>query len=1240
MDGGPTLKRPKPTDGEEELFRMQDEFLMNKQQPSAKVINLRGSKAPFDITASDEMPKSQPSSGKIRSKFSELKKHKIHNRVYTHQSGGNVLNPAIKENVQENLKPKLQDSVQNIEIAPSNIILGNIIEKKYGLNNFKLNEKSFSALDKGFPDVFVSDYMKNDGNQSLFWQQVSPEENATHKSEDPQKYEPSFNNDNTIIEKSWATEIHKENLERLNRMSQEDILREKSKLEMMLKPELIQFLKDRRNKKQKAEGDQDEIEKSNILNKDENVTYMDEEKLCTKKISNRHDKELSNNNDVTLMQIVKLEKVVDKYNKDMSKNIDDTQMQIDESEETVTEPPIELMKLAKEKGWVHMDALEREKLKWMEDIPIQKQDEPSPDEPYNARFDFNGLLLPYEDESVPVEKGLHHHGEEPERPGYSLQELLQLSRSAAQQQRCMALTTLANIIDKSRKGWYDKALHPAPLPVLSQRNLLLLLRFSLDDTSVAIVTATLQALRAFLYSEEDEICLDRLYGFQNYEEPNITPPKTDITNTSNLKDHELVQLDAIAALLRTDIFIRIRYILREMRPPPVGVTCALEILIRLARYSNITALNIMSIPNLLEAIAEYFMPLSTDRLAMQKTINNVYGVPVIPAVRFCRILLYYGGKPVAQKLNNLNIKQRIISYICCDAGNESINLSIESLRLWKTLLLHGEAMDSLNGVQLILLSQLQLLLSNHDIRNASELSCEYAANLIAVASCLTSLKANISILLLKWSTQLLSLTNVTWGNTKLLAETLLAVNDTSVIQKLIISRSRVFSKLSSSSNLLSGYRPAIERDPPSLPHLGILTEDGQLQPIVSQQSCIPFLATVLKVFINHCFIQEVQAILSLPQLCKYLKKLETTEWCLERSWYTRFELSFLIAIVKAASLVKDKLDKSTAHIIWKIAVKLVSSLPADFSSDVKDMLRIALSKEKLSLATIANELEKLNLSPNVENIKLNLNSDMAALYEHYVELNGEWDQAAMPKDWLYLPVVHIYTKCRNNSTCNDEDKSTILTVLSLELLLPDLVEKLSQSLRFSRLVLVYLCDTVYLNSDVSALLTKAIVSLLKDNYEKFNFTIDLPGLNSFTDLFTVMCEHFCSTSYGDYGFSMTILLLIAQRHDVHYRKLLWSEHAGLLRYIRLPLEQLVIPLKEYFYPLEEDTSLIESYITALVREIVKKDWCPIPYAIAVHHSAMYLKQPNKLAVRMRMKLEKIPNKDLAVTLLEYKEPTL
>jgi hypothetical protein len=59
-----------------------------------------------------------------------------------------------------------------------------------------------------------------------------------------------------------------------------------------------------------------------------------------------------------------------------------------------------------------------------------------------------GFLLPYTDDEVKVTQALHHHGEEPERPGYTLQELLKLSRSSVLQQRVLALTTLANILDK------------------------------------------------------------------------------------------------------------------------------------------------------------------------------------------------------------------------------------------------------------------------------------------------------------------------------------------------------------------------------------------------------------------------------------------------------------------------------------------------------------------------------------------------------------------------------------------------------------------------------------------------------------------------------------------------------------------------------------------------------------------------------------------------------------------------
>lgn len=96
----------------------------------------------------------------------------------------------------------------------------------------------------------------------------------------------------------------------------------------------------------------------------------------------------------------------------------------------------------------------------------------------------------------------------------------------------------------------------------------------------------------------------------------------------------------------------------------------------------------------------------------------------------------------------------------------------------------------------------------------------------------------------------------------------------------------------------------------------------------------------------------------------------------------------------------------------------------------------------------------------------------------------------------------------------------------------------------------------------------------------------------------------------------------------------------MLRYLRLPPEKLVVPLKEYLYPEEEDTSLIESYIIALIRGVVKEAWCPIPYMIALHHSAMYLKHSSKLAVRMRTQVEKLRDKDIASKLLQYEPPRL
>ncbi|KAK0176577.1 hypothetical protein PV328_000696 [Microctonus aethiopoides] len=1229
MDAITIIKRPKADDGEEELFQMQEEFLKSRQQPSAKVINLRAQHKQTNESIS-MLPESEKSNTKFRSKFAERRSRKEEEKcVTTSQSSGDIINPDVSKDIlHENCrKETLPDVVQSIpDDFSSRIILGNIVEKKFNDRGIELCKKfiNVSSDTSGFPDVFVVDQKESANNsESLFHQsiltksQMAPECLADVAKSNVQSinFEKSF-----IVEGSLGLEIHKSNIEKINQMTPEEIQNEKIRLENTLDPNIIKYLRNRRQSKMQSKTS------TSICNESKTINEVD---------IHESKSEFNNENQPhTSMDYSSSIKTFD----DDATLICSNNMKM-ECDITTIEPPspvTEIIHEATDKGWIHMDEVETPKLEWMKDIPKKENNELAPDQPYNARFDFNGILLPFNDPNLPIDKGLHHHGEEPERPGYSLQELLQLSRSSTQQQRCTALTTLGNIMENSRKGLYDKVLDPQPLVALSQRNILLLLRFSLDDTSVAVVTATLQALRSFLYSEADEICLDRLCGWEYIDGlclvPELLPPETDVNDISELKDHELAQLDCVAAAMRSDIVLRIRYILSEMRPPPVAVTFAIEILIRLARHSRITALNISTMPRLLEILIHNFIPLTTDHIVRDDN-NKSYGIPNVTAVRLCRILVEYVGRPVAERLNNLKIMHPLISYISSNTNEAGLPLSIEALRLWRLLLIHKIAQESLDGAKLILNSRLRLLLSNHDLSSASELSCEYAASLVNVSIYESTLKPIISTLLTKWSTQLADISSPTWSKTKLLAVTLKALGDISALKIHWISSGNIFTNICSTSNLLCGFTLATERNPSCLPSLGVVLQNGELQPAVSINSCIPFLATLCNSFAKPSLRNELSTMFLHPIIVTYFRHLVNSNWSLENSWYTRAELFLVTAIVRVATEIDT--NDLMKELLLKIAIKLIPTLPSDATQSVKEVLAVVLSSEKLTIESLSNNLCALELNSNDRKISLELPNNIIGIYEEYLSPTGNWNQSALPQDWPYLPLVAAYSNHKNKIELRERDIMKIIVSLSLEVAMPDIFHGLTPSLRFTRIILVYLCDTIYLDEKISALLIKAFTNLVKKYYKRLDFSINLPGLTSFTDLFTAMCECFCANSYGSDDFAAALLVPIAQRHDTHYRKLLWSEHAATLRYLRLSPEKMVIPLSEYLTPLEKDVSLIEYYITALIRGTVKKDWCPVMYIIAMHHSAMFLRGDSKLVTRMRSSIASIQDINLAENLLNY-----
>ena len=104
------------------------------------------------------------------------------------------------------------------------------------------------------------------------------------------------------------------------------------------------------------------------------------------------------------------------------------------------------------------------------------------------------------DADVPMHLGLHHHGDEPQRAGYTLNELFQLSRSMHLQQRVMSLTTLASVIDRARHGAFHEQVSKPIIPVLMDAGIVFVLRWALDDSIDSSISAAINCLHKLLVS--------------------------------------------------------------------------------------------------------------------------------------------------------------------------------------------------------------------------------------------------------------------------------------------------------------------------------------------------------------------------------------------------------------------------------------------------------------------------------------------------------------------------------------------------------------------------------------------------------------------------------------------------------------------------------------------------------------------------------------------------------------------
>uniref|UniRef100_A0A8C9VXR7 RNA polymerase II associated protein 1 n=1 Tax=Scleropages formosus TaxID=113540 RepID=A0A8C9VXR7_SCLFO len=883
-----------------------------------------------------------------------------------------------------------------------------------------------------------------------------------------------------------------------------------------------------------------------------------------------------------------------------------------------------------EKGWLHMDKLEPEKLEWMRDLPASRKR--STKKAMQARFNFDGVLIsPTED--LPTHLGLHHHGDEPELAGYSLQELFLLSRSQVTQQRCLALTTLGHILTKARASDFASSVRGSVFATLLDAGLLFLLRFSLDDKYEGLMAAAVQALRALLVTVDDEECLDNTFSWflgmatfpllpfaQEEDKEDDEGLEDALKETAKEKeekksDHDVARNDVIKGLLRMKLLPRLRYILEVLRPPPRTVLDILEILIRIARHSPTSAIQVLDCPRLMNTVMSEFLPCSWSP-PVSPTPDRLHGFPVAAAMKLVRILATAGRHTCARLLNSLGARERISCFVAQEPQDlllepgEALRISTEALRLWAVAAGYGQACDLYRDLYPILVQTLQ----SHPMRwppghvlRPLELQRVQAlhtllTNVTHTAGCHQELQASLT----RWA----SFTPV-----RSVSDIMTCLNGWMCLYCPYRSCSALCNPLSCS-------------DPEMVPSLPSLTWSGG-KPALSlsgSNSPFPFLIAL-------CYLLEVLSSIHKGIAHKVRFCTKTVFRCLTLDMPTQNQEKQISLYHRVAATMVPWLLPGSEYLARDLLSTVIFNL--DLITEGRCGGPEAADLSELQLQE-GGSFGHFPVGPLMRDACAQLPSIRGCYLTHLASLEPTilysrdrhlmrtpWVRSWMlpevqgpilPSDWPFLPIISLYERVgipgggdmQVEALPQASVKSVVHSLqwlLILERWRDGVLQAVTPAAKLARLSCLFLCSSdLFLERPVQQLTWALLRSLcVPARLAALDLGVPLPGLASFHDLYASLLSQFEAVSFGDHLFCCFVLLPLQQRFSVSLRLALFGEHVGLLRSLGLPLQQLPVPLEQFTYPPEDSLTLLRLYFQVLVTGALRCAWCPVLYVVALAH---------------------------------------
>lgn len=923
-------------------------------------------------------------------------------------------------------------------------------------------------------------------------------------------------------------------------------------------------------------------------------------------------------------------------------------------------PALDFLKDEKSKSWIHFDVLEPEKLEWTKNIE-ETFSNLKEGESFEARFDWKGFLLPYIDNEksstsskmIKDDRELYLHGDDPHRPGYSLQELFRLARATVQQQRVAAINAIAGIINIYNQGYYDGILE---LPV---SKIFFFLRFAMDENTPAIVEASSRALAYLFYNDTDETLLDLAYETRN----GLVQPIMDNSKASfaqdemeadleaslknmsldegrklfeskiedlvddgeqdkeSVNDFHLAEINLVECLMRSNILERISYILTITQPDDATVQSCVKLLIRLARSSKDYALKILNKNNLMEQMITYFLP----------PIEG-HREPHFIVVKLLRVIASY-DRTFCLKLKNLKTIDVIKTYVSTrkDVNINLLKLQIESfryLRLYFQLFPDEKTFSELIMPIRYLLEwhyqNLEFQQDNHFIIRQHASCLMYLLNCGNLVVIFPVFSEVFKMCCCKWFT-MASRGGVREFSQKILLSTLLNVADPFVsfaseyfydfvddyLIKFLTSPKyhQITSELCTSSPLFKKgmdrcniHKPLINigsivrRYQKSAPTL-ILSQDYSIYLVDSILAFIMALNNMNHVR-NPDYHRKLCEVFFSEDIEKYLEGFSIQHSAnLCTNWFLKTEINFIYNLMNSRSLQFNRC-------LLKVAFNLLNCLTQENLKKILNIFKNFIFNERFyynSRDVTTEEFERWKYIYNgvvMSKLKSNQNSTQN------VAVVERWNQVMLNESWPYslllmlLYNVEVDSNQKRIVETDLTEEQIIMTSLKFTLLLErNKVHLITTNQQLMYLMLVYFGkDLNFLDAPVK----KLIVEKLKPmrNFP-FKFNVKLNNEKSFESLYTMFLDTFQSNSYGDEIFSILVMIPLAQKYNNKWRKLVWSEYVTTMKFISCQESDLLENFNEYLCPVETDESLLKCYAMALNSNLLRKD--SIPWKIAEHH---------------------------------------